>query len=695
MKKRLVFLISIIPLIVTLSLRSEEKISKEYKDWLETVSPIITKTEKEVFLKLKTPEERNKFIEMFWRQRDPLPDTNENEFYQEYMKRVQFADANFGRETSKKGSQTERGYFYLLLGPPLERQIFATQSNIYPLELWNYRGEQKFGLPPYFYLIFYQPQGLGEYRLYRPGVEGPEKLVIPSLSGQSFNRNTAYNTIRDFSGELANASLSYLPGEKTFGKASFSSDTIVSSVHALPEKKFSDTYARSYLDYKDYVETDYTHNFIESNFTLKVFKNFNQFFVHWAVEPKKINFAFFNDKYHAVFQLILRMEDLQGNPVLEKEEEIPVKVTPEQYREHERQLFSFQGVLPVIPGNYKIFFLLKNKTSRDFTSFQKSIFIPQEKEDPFLCSPLLYHSQNTSQKIQQRKLRAFSFNEKHYLINSENNFHPQEKMGIYCQVYNIKEKADKEFSLEIFSLDADKPIHRFRKSLEEILTSDGIGVEVGPLSLSSFKPGYYKVQVSILDKKGGVLLTERENFILLSRPYPVIPWSYSKVYSPYPNPEHLHLKALQHFMARNYEHARIILEQALKMKDDSRTRLLLGKTLYALGQFKDSIAVVLPFFQKTQDNEAAKIIAVNYTGLKDWSASLVYLEKLLEHALELSVLNLAAECYINLNQPEKALPLLKKSLELYPNQQQILDWEKEVRKQLENKKNVSMDQIES
>src|SRR4030043_338159 len=208
---------------------SQSELPARYREWLEDVSPIITRTEQEIFSKLKTDADREKFISFFWRQRDPSPDTAENEFYKEYMERVRYADQNFGRESSKRGSQTERGYFYLLLGKPLERQLFTTMSQIWPVELWYYQGAVEFGLPPYFYLVFYQPEGIGDYRLYSPGVEGPEA-------------------------------------------GPFTSTSIIASIHAVPEKKFSDAYARNYLTYKDYVETEYSDNFIDSSFACGVFR---------------------------------------------------------------------------------------------------------------------------------------------------------------------------------------------------------------------------------------------------------------------------------------------------------------------------------------------------------------------------------------------------------------------------------------
>ena len=169
----------------------QQKMTAEEETWLEDVSPIITKVEREVFLKLRTGPERQKFIHFFWRVRDPAPDTSENEFQREYYERIRFADKNFGHYSPKRGSRTDRGYFYVLLGPPLERTLYTTQSEIWPLELWFYRGAGEYGLPDYFYLIFYQPEGIGDFRLYSPSIDGPEKLVLPQASLDSVTRSSA------------------------------------------------------------------------------------------------------------------------------------------------------------------------------------------------------------------------------------------------------------------------------------------------------------------------------------------------------------------------------------------------------------------------------------------------------------------------------------------------------------------------
>jgi len=74
------------------------EIKKAYKDWLEKdVVYVITDEERKAFKKLTTDEEREAFIEEFWRRRDPDPDTDENEFKEEYYERIAYANEHLPR----------------------------------------------------------------------------------------------------------------------------------------------------------------------------------------------------------------------------------------------------------------------------------------------------------------------------------------------------------------------------------------------------------------------------------------------------------------------------------------------------------------------------------------------------------------------------------------------------------------------
>src|SRR5918911_844086 len=84
-----------------------------YKRWLEEdVAYIITDEERKQFKKLQTDEEREQFIEAFWRRRDPDPDTDENEYKEEYYERIAYANEHYA--SGIPGWKTDRGRIWIM-----------------------------------------------------------------------------------------------------------------------------------------------------------------------------------------------------------------------------------------------------------------------------------------------------------------------------------------------------------------------------------------------------------------------------------------------------------------------------------------------------------------------------------------------------------------------------------------------------
>ncbi|MGB9893353.1 MAG: GWxTD domain-containing protein [Candidatus Saccharicenans sp.] len=132
-----VFLLALcFSLISCLSSRLERKLKPEDANWLSEVRYIISSEERKIFLEL--PEsEREKFKEEFWQRRDPDPDTEENEFRDEYYRRLKIADQMF-RGEGRPGWQTDRGRIFILFGPPTDRQTFPMEAGGYCREIWYY-----------------------------------------------------------------------------------------------------------------------------------------------------------------------------------------------------------------------------------------------------------------------------------------------------------------------------------------------------------------------------------------------------------------------------------------------------------------------------------------------------------------------------------------------------------------------------
>jgi GWxTD domain-containing protein len=133
----------------------QKNLDPESREFISKVRYIITKKERKVFLNL--PEyERPAFIEEFWKSRDPDPDTDQNEYKDEYFKRID--EANHLFKEGSPGWLQDRGRVYILLGPPWERQTFPRGINFYdkPQEIWYYG---------WFVIRFIDHDWSGEYRI--------------------------------------------------------------------------------------------------------------------------------------------------------------------------------------------------------------------------------------------------------------------------------------------------------------------------------------------------------------------------------------------------------------------------------------------------------------------------------------------------------------------------------------------------
>jgi GWxTD domain-containing protein len=124
-------------LISCASSRLMRDLDPESREFISKVRYIITTKERQVFLNLPKSE-RQAFIEEFWSSRDPDPDTEVNEYKEEYFKRIQEANRLFTE--GSPGWLQDRGRVYILLGPPWERYTYPRGKTFYgkPEEIWLY-----------------------------------------------------------------------------------------------------------------------------------------------------------------------------------------------------------------------------------------------------------------------------------------------------------------------------------------------------------------------------------------------------------------------------------------------------------------------------------------------------------------------------------------------------------------------------
>ena len=131
-----------------------------YQRWLsEDVTYIITPEEKRAFLMLSTDDQREQFIDVFWRMRDTNPATSENEYRAEHYARIAYSNQNFAFG-HVAGWQTDRGRIYITHGKPDEIRKSTG------VEVWVYRYAP--GLGHNVEVEFVDVNGTGNYLLRVP-----------------------------------------------------------------------------------------------------------------------------------------------------------------------------------------------------------------------------------------------------------------------------------------------------------------------------------------------------------------------------------------------------------------------------------------------------------------------------------------------------------------------------------------------
>jgi GWxTD domain-containing protein len=169
------------------------KLDPASKNFYETARLIMSKQEKKIFDHLPDKESREAFIKEFWSRRDPDPDTEENEFKEEFYRRIEYANSHFLE--GGPGWNTDRGRMYVYFGDPDRRDQapMLSSSNLKGWILWVY---YRYGFAVY----FFDRRGDGQYVLEPAPAE---------LGGSLYG---------DFSDAIEEAKLGYLPHEDSLAK---------------------------------------------------------------------------------------------------------------------------------------------------------------------------------------------------------------------------------------------------------------------------------------------------------------------------------------------------------------------------------------------------------------------------------------------------------------------------------------------
>ena len=645
---------------------------EKYRKWLnEEVVYIISQKEKEIFFKLESDRERDIFIEAFWKQRDPSPGTEENEFKTEHFRRIQYSNQWYGRGTSTPGWKTDRGKTYIILGKPETVESYGQTGMVVPIEVWFYQNAPGHGLPQAFYVVFFQQDNVGDYIYYSPVRHGPRKLL------ESFQENPteAYQYLKKYNPVLAGVSISLVPGEGqtsyTNPKPSLSSELLLHSIEAYPQKQIDESYAEKLFKYKEIIEVDHSVNYIGNDSLIKVFPDPAGFsFVHYAVEPERLSLASDKDGYSVELKAFGKITDEKDVTVYQFEKAVPLEFGSENLDELKKKRFSFQDVFPLLPGRYKFDLLLKNAVSKEFTSIERTLVIPAPSSGPKI-SPLVLSFRDKIHEAGKKGFRPFQFGRIQLYPQAQMLFAPDDDLFVYFQIADLPRDVTEKAKLTFLIGENEKT------TLEETCRLSDVKQDLGFIKrfkLGTIPPGMYTLTVSLNGEDGSVILTEKENFVV--SPVANVPraWSLSKVFPDPGDPYYTHILGTQYLNAGAVDKAAVLFEECrLKKPDSLQFAISSIQAQYLLKNYPKIMEIAEPFAAMTDREPALHFyLGKAAQSLGDYSVAASHYRDYLSHfGTHLDVLNSLGECYFQSGDKAQARKIWEKSLEIDPKQEKI------------------------
>jgi GWxTD domain-containing protein len=667
-------------LIVVLAARGrasgQSELPPEHRKWLEEEVPyIVLEREKEVFLALETVEERERFIEAFWRRRDPNPTTAQNEFRDEHYRRIDYANRVLGRASARPGWMTDQGRIYIILGEPASIERFRGYNEVVSSELWFYQSAPDQGLPPFFHLIFFRPYNTGDFQLYSPLSHGPMALLSPQLVPNT-DPGEALEILRRVSPEFRRASLSPDPAdsEGLDGRPSIGADIVLARIADAPKRLVRSDYADAWLRYGGRVEAEYSFNFVPSRASFVVLAGPEGVpFVHFTVELDAKDFAVETDEERKSFYTTLDVEievtDARGNRVESFENAPFLELTPSAMERISTWPFAYQDDFPLLPGKYTVTVILKNPVMKRFTTVERELDVPAfSAARPELSGIAIgYDAERAGVDPAPGEMRTFQIGDLVLHPAADNVFVMGERVHVMTQARGVTAG----YSV-LFRLRDEKSVLQER-SAEAPSTGQGALHEI--FLLSDLPGGRYVLEAELIGPEGKSRDQEAASLTVSPRSQMPRPWTYRRSFDT-SKPGSLSLAiARQHLAMAEFDEAKARLERATAESDLPAARWLLAGLLIQSGEDERALALLEPLEADwpNQFEVLAGLGTIHYLRA-DWARAVSYLERAIAiRPPDAGLLNALGESCQRIGEIEKARAAFERSLQMKPDQPEIQD----------------------
>jgi GWxTD domain-containing protein len=493
-----------------------EELKGSYKKWLdEDVRWIITDQEGKTFKSLANDEERDSFIEQFWQRRNPNPDSNDNEYRDEYYARIAYANEHFA--AGEPGWMTDRGHIYIAYGKPDNVDSHPSggsydrptdegggQTSTFPFETWHYRYLE--GIGDNIDIEFVDTCMCGEYHA---TIDRSEKDALKHVPGAGLTQYEEMGQAKKadrFSGggleQLGAGPTSSSQQSKEFDRL----DTFA-KLFAPPPVKFADLddflTSSKILTGPPFlfdVRTDYVKL---TNETVMVP-------VTMQIRQGDLTYSTKEGDSKGTVNILGRVSTITHRIVYTFEDTVTVETPSDLLEREKNNMKVYWQAVPLPPGHYKLEIAIKDVNNADHVgTWRRSIDVPEFDDDRLASSSLILAS--TMERVPSKDVGAGSFvigNTKVIprvpsTVSAPVTYHRAQNLNFWMQVYNLgigeNKRNDATIDYQVLDLATNKEILAMHESAAKLNpNADQLTLEK-TMPLASLEPGKYQVTIKIND----------------------------------------------------------------------------------------------------------------------------------------------------------------------------------------------------
>jgi GWxTD domain-containing protein len=496
----------------------KQELSETYKKWLdEDVRWIITDQEKKAFLSLSNDEERDAFIEQFWRRRNPNPDSPENEFREEHYRRIAYANEHFA--AGKPGWMTDRGHIYIAYGPPDSQETHPSggpydrpieegggETQTFPFETWHYRYIE--GIGENIDIEFVDTCMCGDYHMTIDRSEKDALLHVPNAGNTLYEDMGQAKRADRFKGGMED--LGPGPDSSTENAKEFDRLEMYAKLMAPPPIQFKDLTLAEYLTSHKVITGPIFPFDVRTDF-VKVTDDTVLVPITLQIKNRDITFNTKDGVAKGDVDIIGRVSTITDRVVQSFEDPVEVEEPAELLPKAMDSASLYWRALPLRPGRYRIDIAIKDGNNPDHVGiWAQAITVPRYDDDKLSASSLILADQ--MHRVPSKEIGAGNFIISNTYVRPRVTsnpaqpalFHRTQNLNFWMQVYNLglDEKSrqnNARIDYQIVNTATNKAILDTTEASQTLgATSDQLTLEKS-LPLASLEPGKYIVKISVND----------------------------------------------------------------------------------------------------------------------------------------------------------------------------------------------------